>query len=188
MREDKQSKSIIVIIVTPGYLHETFCHNVCWHKLPAVFWWKQGPHGLELHKVVTLSNSARFQPSRIFWKPLQMSPCQMGCGHMGDTDWPRSSRARLASQGRQSETTRIRFTFWKSFNATWFTLTLLLLWYVCKKNIFFLIYAFMHFPLRGRWSAGPRFAGGLLSILPQPGLHMTLFKAAGLWLANRANH
>lgn len=137
MREDKQSKSIIVIIVTPGYLHETFCHNVCWHKLPAVFWWKQGPRGLKLHKVVTPSNSARFQPSRIFLKPLQMSPCQMGCGHMGDTDWPRSSRARLASQGRQSETTRICFTFWKSFNATWFTLTSLLLWYVCKKTFFF---------------------------------------------------
>ena len=172
-----------------------FAHNVCWHKLPAVFWWKQEPRGLELNKVVTPSNSARFEPSRIFLKPTTNEPMSNGLWHMGDTDWPHSSRARVASQGRQSETTRIHFTFWKSFNATWFTLTLLLLRYVCKKVFFLkwhyfylLFYAFMHFPLRGRWSAGPRSAGGLLSILPQPGLHMTPFKAEGLWLANHANH
>ena len=46
----------------------------------------------------------------------------------------------------------------------------------------------MHILLRGRWSAGPGSAGALLSILPQPHLHMTPFKAAGVWLSNHAYH
>ena len=53
--------------------------------------------------------------------------------------------------------------------------------HLLRELLFLLFPVFVHILLQGEWSAGPRSAVALSSILPRPRLHVTPHKAAGVW-------